>query len=54
VPRLRKRLALAFLSPALQSAIADGRHPPGLTLNRLLSRGIPDDWAEQDRRFGFV
>lgn len=48
-PYARKRLQLAFLAPDLQRDILLGRQPPGLTLARLLTRGIPPDWDEQRR-----
>ncbi|WP_430397411.1 recombinase family protein [Ferrovibrio sp.] len=46
-----KIMRMAFLSPALTEAILDGRQPPGLTIEAILS-GIPADWAEQQRKFG--
>ena len=35
------------------SAIVDGDVPDGFTLKRL-RHGIPDDWDEQRREFGFL
>jgi site-specific DNA recombinase len=52
VPYIRDHLSLAFLSPRLQSAIADGRQPAELTVKRLLRLGIPFDWDDQHRLFG--
>jgi hypothetical protein len=49
---LRARLPLAFLAPALQAAILDGRHSPDLSVARLIREGVPYDWADQQRRFG--
>ncbi len=41
----------ALLAPDIVERILEGRQPPELTLNRLLS-DIPMDWAEQRRVFG--
>ena len=47
-PRYDRRLArLAFLSPALQAAIIDGRQPPTLTLEKIVRGELPLDWKEQ-------
>jgi len=46
-----KIMRMAFLSPTLTEAILDGRQPPGLTIEAILS-GIPANWAEQQRKFG--
>ena len=43
----RKVCRLAFLAPALQKAILEGRQPSGLTLQRLLDAPLPLDWDEQ-------
>ena len=51
---LRTRAQLAFLSPRIQAAILDGTQPPDLTLERIVRTGIPLDWAEQERTFGFA
>ena len=45
-------LELANLAPDIVKAILDGSVPEGFTLNRL-RKGIPDDWDEQRREFGF-
>lgn len=46
--RHERRLArLAFLSPALQLAIIDGRQPANLTLARILRGKLPACWKEQ-------
>ena len=45
-------LELANLAPDIVKAILDGSVPDGFTLNRL-RKGIPDDWDEQRREFGF-
>jgi hypothetical protein len=44
---------LAFVSPRLIAAIADGTAPPDLTVTGLAQR-LPDSWAQQERRVGFV
>ena len=47
-PRYDRRLArLAFLSPALQAAIIDGRQPSTLTLEKIVRGELPLDWKEQ-------
>ena len=48
-----RHLPLACLSPAIVSAILDGRQPVELTTWDLLNRiAIPLDWADQARRLG--
>jgi len=49
---LRTRLPLAFLAPALQAAILEGRQSPDLSVAKLLRERIPLNWAEQRHRFG--
>ena len=51
---VRRLIPLAFLSPAIVQAIAEGRHPPDLT-GEALSRGIdvPIEWAKQNAALGF-
>jgi site-specific DNA recombinase len=51
---VRRLIPLAFLSPAIVHAIAEGRHPADLT-GEALSRGIdiPIDWAKQNAALGF-
>ncbi|WP_428248402.1 recombinase family protein [Ferrovibrio sp.] len=46
-----KIMRMAFLSPELTEAVLEGRQPPGLTIEAILS-GIPADWAEQQSKFG--
>ena len=49
-PRHQRRLArLAFLSPALQAAIMDGRQPPSLTLAKIVRGKLPACWKEQEQ-----
>jgi hypothetical protein len=49
---VRRILRLGFLAPDIVEAIAEGRQPRGLTLQRLLAP-VPFAWTEQRRRFGF-
>lgn len=49
-----KLLPLAFLAPDIVEAISQGRQPGDLTLRSLTKASIPDDWAAQRRRFGFL
>jgi hypothetical protein len=51
---VRRLVPLAFLSPAIVQAIAEGRHPVNLT-GEALSRGIkiPVEWATQPAALGF-
>lgn len=46
-------IALAGLSPKIQTALIDGTQPAGLTLKRLLSRALPLDWKAQEQTLGF-
>jgi hypothetical protein len=50
---VRRILRLAYLAPDIVEAIAEGRQPRGLTLERLLSP-VPFAWTEQRQRFGFA
>lgn len=52
-PFIRTRLQLAFLSPPIQQAIMDGTQPATLTLEKIVRTGVPLDWAEQAKTFGF-
>ena len=49
----RRLMRLAFLAPDIQQTIFNGRQPPGLSLQQLLSREIPVAWADQRATFGF-
>ena len=40
-------LKLVFLAPDLQAEILEGRQPPGLTLQSLISSALPTGWADQ-------
>ena len=44
---------LAYLSPRVIEAIAEGRAPADLTVTRL-ARNLPLSWAEQEERLGLV
>ena len=46
----RRMMRLAFLSPTLKLAILKGRAPAALTLQKLMTEGVPDLWADQERR----
>ena len=46
-------LEMVNLAPDIVKAILDGSVPDGFTLSRL-RKGIPDDWDEQRREFGFL
>jgi DNA invertase Pin-like site-specific DNA recombinase len=52
-PYIRTRAQLAFLSPAIQHAILDGRQPPDLTLERIIRKPVPLDWDAQAKLYGF-
>jgi site-specific DNA recombinase len=51
---IRTRAQLAFLAPAIQQAILDGRQPPELTLEQIIRKPIPLDWDVQARIYGFT
>lgn len=51
-PYHHSMIRLAFLSPALQKAILEGRQPAGLCVGDLLDEDLPLLWCEQERRFG--
>lgn len=50
---VRVRMQLGFLSPKIQMAIVTGTQPPELCLERIVRNGVPLDWREQERLFGF-
>jgi len=50
---IRIRCQIAFLSPRIQEAIINGTQPIDLTLERIITSGVPLDWSEQARVFGF-
>jgi site-specific DNA recombinase len=47
-------IPLATLSPRIQEAIVTGTQPLELSLETLVRSRPPLDWAEQERRFGFI
>jgi hypothetical protein len=49
---LRQRTKLAFLSPAIQCAVLEGRQPIGMTTQVLVETRIPHAWQDQAVRFG--
>ncbi|GAB5438539.1 recombinase family protein [Falsiruegeria mediterranea] len=50
---VRTRAQIAFLAPAIQKAILDGRHPPELSLDKIIRKPIPLEWDVQARIYGF-
>jgi site-specific DNA recombinase len=50
---IRTRAQLAYLAPAIQGAILDGRQPADLTLERIIRKPVPLDWDIQARLYGF-
>ncbi len=42
-------LRAAFLAPDLKQRILDGRQPPGLTLQAIMTKPVPLDWRDQRR-----
>ncbi|MEP2530429.1 hypothetical protein [Shimia sp.] len=46
-------IAMAFLSPRIQSAIMDGSQPVALTLETIARSKLPMDWHAQERLLGF-
>jgi len=50
---IRTRAQLAFLSPAIQRAILEGRQPPDLTLEQMIRKPVPLDWDKQEKLYGF-
>jgi site-specific DNA recombinase len=50
---IRHLAPLAFVSPRIVEAIANGSAPADLTVSSL-TRGLPHSWTEQEKRFGVV
>ncbi|MCQ4191606.1 hypothetical protein [Methylocystis suflitae] len=48
---VRRLAVLAFLSPKVVQAIADGAAPSGVTVSSL-TQALPHAWADQERRLG--
>ena len=51
VRHIRFLAPLAFLSPRIVGAIANGDVPAGVTVSGLV-RSLPHNWSEQERLFG--
>jgi DNA invertase Pin-like site-specific DNA recombinase len=51
---IRQRIRVAFLSPKITAAILDGRQPPELSLQYLLTHPIPLGWKAQEKALGFT
>jgi hypothetical protein len=49
-----RQLPLAFLAPAIVTAILEGRQPVELTAKALKRIDLPLDWSEQSRGLGFA
>ena len=56
VPSYATRLfRVSFLAPDIIATTLDGRHPPELTVRKLLDdTWLPFDWSEQRARLGFA
>ena len=50
----RQRMAIGLLAPDIQKALLQGTGPAGLCPDRLLSREMPLEWAEQRRFLGII
>ena len=50
---IRKKIALAFLSPRIVEAVLEGRQPVDLTLRKLITTPLSNDWSEQEKQLGF-
>jgi site-specific DNA recombinase len=50
---VRFLVRLAYLSPRIIEAIAEGRAPANLTVSRL-ARNLPTVWAEQEEQLGLA
>ena len=50
--QIRTRTPFAFVSPRIQCAILEGTQPVDLTLEYLVRRTLPLDWASQERLCG--
>jgi site-specific DNA recombinase len=48
---IRQTLRLAFLSPAVTSAVLQGKQPAGLSLAQI-PKLLPLPWAQQQRLLG--
>jgi site-specific DNA recombinase len=52
-PHIRNLAPLAFVSPRLVEAIANGSAPADLTVTRL-AHALPHGWAAQEQKFGIA
>jgi site-specific DNA recombinase len=50
---IRRLIPLAFVSPRIVEAIANGSAPADLTVT-LLTGALPHNWTEQEMKFGVV
>lgn len=50
----RQRVVIGLLAPDIQKALLQGAAPANLDPDRLLSRDMPLDWAEQRRFLGMM
>ncbi len=50
---IRTRAQLAYLAPAIQGTILEGRQPADLTLERIIRKPVPLDWDAQARLYRF-
>jgi site-specific DNA recombinase len=50
---IRRLIPLAFVSPRIVEAIANGSGPADLTVT-LLTSALPRSWTKQEKRFGIV
>ena len=48
----RQRVAIGLLAPDIQKMLLQGKAPPHITPELLLSADVPMDWEEQRRMFG--
>ena len=53
VRHIRRLIPLAFVSPLVVEAIANGSAPADLTVT-LLTGALPLNWNEQEKKFGVV
>jgi hypothetical protein len=54
LPTVPTRAQLAYLAPAIQGAILEGRQRADLTLERIIRKPVPLDWDLQARLYGFT
>lgn len=50
---IRTRMPMALLSPSIQKAILNGRHPIELTADTIARKTLPIIWSEQKQLLGF-